>query len=214
MALNKTALTMNKPASALVSLGTRRRDPNQKRELLLAAARDLFSAQGFSDTSTKQIAAHAGVSEGILFHQFGSKKGLFECLADDFAHAAAAATMPSGSQPVTEESVVRSAFDFAENEPVLYDLLSSSSMASAGLNESTYINIIVDQIAASLDTASATGHIRTGNTRIMAELQFAIVDGAINAWRRKNKQEQAALREDYIQEAVSCMRAMLAPAPT
>lgn len=177
----------------------------------MSAARDLFWEQGFERTSTRQIAERAGVSEGILFHQFGSKKGLFESLADEFTRAAAAATMPTDTKTVTEESVVRGAFDFAEAQPVLYDLLNSSSAESAGLDISAYTNIIIDTIVASLETSMATGQIRQGNVRIMAELQFAIVDGAVTSWRRKNKKEQAALREDYIQEAVLCMRAMLAP---
>ena len=202
---------MNQTAKTISTLGPRRRDPAQKRELLLTAARDLFWAQGFDRTSTRQVAECAGVSEGILFHQFGSKKGLFECLADDFAHAAAAASMPTGSQAVTEESVVRGAFDFAEAQPVLYDLLNSGSAETAGIDMSAYTNIIIDTIVTSLDAAMAAGQIRQGNPRIMAELQFAIVDAAITAWRRKDKKEPAALREDYIQEAVLCMRAMLAP---
>ncbi len=119
--------------------------------------------------------------------------------------------MPTGSQAVTEESVVRGAFDFAEAQPVLYDLLNSGSAETAGIDMSAYTNIIIDTIVTSLDAAMAAGQIRQGNPRIMAELQFAIVDAAITAWRRKDKKEPAALREDYIQEAVLCMRAMLAP---
>lgn len=198
-------------ARPIPKLGPRRRDPEKKRELLLAAARDLFWEQGFERTSTRQIAERAGVSEGVLFHQFGSKKSLFESLADDFVHAAATATMPEDAQSTTEESVVRGAFAFAESNPVLYDLLNSASIESAGLDVSAYTNIIIDSIVSNLTRAMAEGQIRNGNVRIMAELQFAIVDGAINAWRRQNMKEQTALREDYIQEAVQCMRAMLAP---
>lgn len=202
---------MTQTAQIIPSTPPRRRDPAQKRELLLAAARDLFWEQGFDGTSTKQIAQRAGVSEGILFHQFGSKKGLFACLADDFAHAAATATMPTDANVMTEESVVRSAFDFANRQPMLYDLMNSGSATSAGLDMSAYTNIIIDTIAGNLAQAMANGQIRQGNVRVMAELQFAIVDGAVTAWRRRNKQEQTALHEDYIQEAVLCMRAMLAP---
>ena len=52
------------------AISTRRRNPEEKRGRLLAAARELFISQGFDGTTTKQIAEQAGVSEGILFHQF------------------------------------------------------------------------------------------------------------------------------------------------
>jgi AcrR family transcriptional regulator len=58
------------------AVGTRR-PRGEPRRLLLAAARDLFSRQGFNDTSTREIAEHAGVSEPLLFRSFGSKVGLF-----------------------------------------------------------------------------------------------------------------------------------------
>jgi AcrR family transcriptional regulator len=52
---------------------------------LLAAARELFSAQGYVDTSTRELTERAGVSETLLFRHFGSKAGLFrEALALPF----------------------------------------------------------------------------------------------------------------------------------
>jgi len=45
-------------------------------QALLLAAREVFLAKGFSAT-TAEVAEHAGVSEGILFHRFGTKHALF-----------------------------------------------------------------------------------------------------------------------------------------
>lgn len=205
------ALNMNANSSALKVVAVRQRNPEHKRTLLLKAARDLFLTQGFAATSTVQIARRAGVSEGILFHHFGSKKGLFERLADDFAHAAAQATMPYGDQQITEEDVVRGAFDFAESNPALYDLLNGGEVQLADLNLTAYNNVIVDTIAANLEMAMAAGRVRRGNVRIMAELQFAVVDASYRAWLGREESERTALREEYILEAVRCMRAMLAP---
>lgn len=64
---------------------TVRRRRGEPRRLLLEAARDLFSRQGFSNTSTREITELAGVSEPLLFRQFGSKVGLFrEALVGPF----------------------------------------------------------------------------------------------------------------------------------
>lgn len=55
-----------------------RRSPEEVRELLVEAATELFRAQGYQGTTTKEIAARAGVGEPVLFRHFGSKAGLFK----------------------------------------------------------------------------------------------------------------------------------------
>jgi len=51
------------------------------RGLLLNAARDLFTRQGYDATTTREIAEAAGVSEQMVFRHFGSKAQLFEIAA-------------------------------------------------------------------------------------------------------------------------------------
>ena len=54
-----------------------------KRDKILQAALELFAEQGFRGTSTAQIAKHAGVATGTLFHHFESKEALYlELLSD------------------------------------------------------------------------------------------------------------------------------------
>jgi AcrR family transcriptional regulator len=183
-----------------------RRDPAEKKLRLIASARQLFSEQGFDSTSTLQIAVHAGVSEGILFHHFGSKKGLFTQLAEEFAQAAAIATMPTESETITEESVVRAAFDFADADPALYEMFQLGGADISTREIAAHSEIIVDIIAKQLSDGISRGDIRPGNPKIMAQLQFAVVDGAYRAWRQTQKAE---LREAYIEEAIACMQAML-----
>jgi len=185
-----------------------RRAPEEKQELLLSAAQELFSRQGFDATSTLQIAAKAGVSEGILFHHFGSKKGLFIRLAQDYARKAAAVTMPDDPTDVTEESVVRAAFDFAESNPALYQMLKKGSAELSELDIAAPNDIIIGTIAGNLVQGMRDGTVRQGNAEVMAQLQFAVVDAAYRAWRSSN---DPASKEEYILEAVNCMIAMLAP---
>jgi AcrR family transcriptional regulator len=74
-----------------------RRDANiaATRTALLAVARAHFARDGFACGEVGRIAAEAGVTTGALYHHFGSKKGLFQAVAeqiegDILAEAAAA----------------------------------------------------------------------------------------------------------------------------
>ncbi|KZX55927.1 hypothetical protein A3709_05915 [Halioglobus sp. HI00S01] len=59
----------------------------QREADILAAATRLFAEQGFHGTSTRKIAAAAGVSEGTLFHYFRTKNILLLAILDSFYSA-------------------------------------------------------------------------------------------------------------------------------
>jgi AcrR family transcriptional regulator len=64
---------------------TTRRRRGEARQLLLEAGHELFARQGFTNTSTREIADRAGVAEPLLFRHFGAKVGLFrEALVGPF----------------------------------------------------------------------------------------------------------------------------------
>ncbi|MEM9740641.1 MAG: TetR/AcrR family transcriptional regulator [Pseudomonadota bacterium] len=52
-------------------------EAEKTRERLLKVARELFEAQGFSDTKVSQIVERAGITKGGLFHYFPTKEALF-----------------------------------------------------------------------------------------------------------------------------------------
>lgn len=56
--------------------------PNGTRERLLDAARAIFAEKGYQASTTREIAARAGVAELTLFRHFNSKQGLFEALLE------------------------------------------------------------------------------------------------------------------------------------
>lgn len=62
---------------------SRQRLEERERVILDAAAR-LFACHGFHASSTRRIAAAAGVSEGTVFHYFGSKNELMLAILDRF----------------------------------------------------------------------------------------------------------------------------------
>ncbi|NQV03376.1 MAG: helix-turn-helix transcriptional regulator [Bacteroidia bacterium] len=51
-----------------------------KQEKILQSALELFAKDGFAATSTRKVAKHAGVSEGLIFRHFQNKEGLLEAI--------------------------------------------------------------------------------------------------------------------------------------
>src|ERR1700722_3277781 len=66
-----------KQSTAGMPTATMRRPRGEPRRLLLDAARTLFARQDYRSTTTREIAAAAGVTEHLLFRNFGSKATLF-----------------------------------------------------------------------------------------------------------------------------------------
>ena len=68
-----------------------RRAPFEVRALVVRAAHDLFTSQGYHGTKTRQIAERAQVAEPVIFRHFGSKAEMFEVAIiapfTDFANA-------------------------------------------------------------------------------------------------------------------------------
>jgi AcrR family transcriptional regulator len=68
------------------------------RRTLLEAAVEHFSARHFDDVAATDITETAGVAQGLLFHYFGSKRGIYlEALRDAADRLTAATTPASGA---------------------------------------------------------------------------------------------------------------------
>lgn len=64
------------------SHGQPRMSGDDRRRQLIEVAIDLFSRNGFAGTTTKEIAAAAGVTEAIIFRHFATKQDLYKAILD------------------------------------------------------------------------------------------------------------------------------------
>ena len=55
----------------------------EKKKKILNAAIELFIQYGFHATSTSKVAKRAGVSEGLIFRHFESKRGLLQAILEE-----------------------------------------------------------------------------------------------------------------------------------
>jgi TetR/AcrR family transcriptional regulator len=76
----KETLSRDNPGTSRMRLKA-----GERRDQLLGIARKLFAENGFENTTTKAIAAAAGVSEAIIFRHFSSKEALYASILDQKA---------------------------------------------------------------------------------------------------------------------------------
>lgn len=70
MASRKPTLALEPPQSG------QRKNGLATRQRMLEAAVELFADRPFDDVQVGKIAERAGVAHGLMFHHFGTKRGL------------------------------------------------------------------------------------------------------------------------------------------
>jgi AcrR family transcriptional regulator len=63
------------------------RSPEETRNRILAATREIFAKKGRRGTTTREIAELAGVNEATLFRHFGSKDAIIDAVAERYCAA-------------------------------------------------------------------------------------------------------------------------------
>ncbi|MHA7134113.1 TetR/AcrR family transcriptional regulator [Oerskovia turbata] len=62
----------------------RRSAPEVRAEEIVRAARELFAEQGIAKTSTKDVAARAGVARGLVYYYFADKDALVDAVLEEY----------------------------------------------------------------------------------------------------------------------------------
>ena len=78
------------------------------RSALLAAAREVFSGQGYVDAGIAEIVSRSGISVGSLYHHYGGKAGLYLALWEQH----------TGEQERRAAESVAAARTAGENDPI------------------------------------------------------------------------------------------------
>lgn len=82
--------------------GRTRLGVEERRRRLLALGLELFSTRPFEDVCVEGIAARAGVSRGLLYHYFPTKRDFFIAVTREAAAEVAALTEPDPALPPVE----------------------------------------------------------------------------------------------------------------
>jgi AcrR family transcriptional regulator len=157
----------------------RRLQRDERRELLLERATELFAEYGYEGLSMSQLAHEAQISKALLYHYFPSKRRLFEAALADGAEELRRRTDPDPGRPPAEQlaTTLDAFLQWVQERPTAYATLLQSGSAE------------VREIMSEVRTTTA-GRILTGlgedgmrpATRAAVHGWLAFLDGAILDW--------------------------------
>ncbi|OAP41480.1 TetR family transcriptional regulator [Sinorhizobium glycinis] len=167
------------------------------RAAIIDAARELFVAKGYADTTTPDIVAAAGLTRGALYHHFEDKKALFRAVVEREAGEVAEAIERSDDGQGSPRDVLlkgASAYFDAVTAPGRVRLLLLDGPAVLGVAEMAAIDAAYggQTLQEGLAAAMPPGHLDGNGLAAMAVLLSAAFD------RAALEIDTGAAREAYV----------------
>jgi len=155
-----------------------------RRKQLLAAAQEVFVAQGYHAAAMDDIAERAGVSKPVLYQHFPSKLELYLALLDTHCHALVTKTRAAMAGTTDNKQRVRGAmqayFDIIDHESEAFRLVFESDLRNEPAARERMDRAERESIEAIADTIMGD----TGVSREHAELLAAGLVGSAHTAAR------------------------------
>lgn len=163
------------PSSPLAWL----RDPDDKRDKVLGAARTLFARRGFQNTKATEVAQLAGVSVGLVYHYYGNKAGLLDAVAEQYSRAMAEAMfVEDGGGAPDPAQLVHRTFDYVRDGGALITHLDRDS-GTRGAPKRVHRDIIGAALEEKLQQWTDRGYLQIRDIEAMAVLLYGLVEAAL-----------------------------------
>jgi AcrR family transcriptional regulator len=188
-----------------------RQDPTGRRAAILDAATRTFAAQGYRRARVEDIARHAGVAEGTVYHLFDSKQGLLTAVGDAYGVGLVRAAFGDGTVEVRPGpgvvAMVERIFRYvSESDGPLVAFLLSNDPEEGGPAEAANRERMLVAIEDGVRRAIRAGRVSLRDARVAAELQFGLVESALrDCFLRGRGRRQGA----YVQEVARGLNAYL-----
>jgi AcrR family transcriptional regulator len=185
---------------------------------LLDAAREQFARHGFANTTAKEIAEVAGVSEPLLFRHFGSKVGLFRealvvpflALVDEFERTWESGALAALDDEEASRRFMGDLFDrFQANRGLVLTLWGTEAESVPELVESGVCDEITDGLRRLVDVS--TGDTVSRRARSVSERELsdraavAMVAGVALFGQSVFLGKRAPSRDELVEELVQTM---------
>ncbi|WP_329107007.1 TetR/AcrR family transcriptional regulator [Micromonospora sp. NBC_01699] len=172
-----------------------------RRKQLLAAAQEVFVAQGYHAAAMDDIAERAGVSKPVLYQHFPGKLELYLALLD--THADAIVAMVRDAMAATTDNkervsgAVRVYFDFIDHKSEAFRLVFESDLRNEPAVRDRVDRVERGCIAAIADTIISTTGVHRARAELLASGLVGAAETAAQFWlaggRQVPKSEAEAL---------------------
>lgn len=163
----------------------KRRDPEERRAEILAAAFSLFSERGFAATRIEDVAARAGIAKGTVYLHFPDKEALFTSLASGMASPILASMEAmAANDAIPGRMMIAGLYALAQNEILGTD---RRHMLRLLLAEGHYFPVVAEfyhrnvltvglgLLRTILERAAERGELRNPRIALMPQIVFAPV---------------------------------------
>ncbi|GAB1689220.1 TetR/AcrR family transcriptional regulator [Krasilnikovia sp. M28-CT-15] len=172
-----------------------------RRKQLLAAAQQIFVAQGYHAAAMDDIAERAGVSKPVLYQHFPGKLELYLALLD--VHCDSIIAKVRGAMLATPDNkervrgAVRAYFDFMDHESEAFRLVFESDLRNDPQVRERVERVEQGCIVAVTDTIISDTGLSTDQAELLASGLVGAAGQSAQFWlangRRTNKEEAEAL---------------------
>ncbi|OBF47891.1 TetR family transcriptional regulator [Mycobacterium sp. 852002-50816_SCH5313054-b] len=186
-------------------------DKSQRRDQIMAAAKEVFARKGFHATTIADIAKRAGLAYGSVYWYFDSKDELFHALMaaeegtlrDHVVSALAAAGVPAADAGHEEplRVAVRATLEFFESDKATVQLLLRDPYAMGERFEKHLGGIyerFIDDIETFIVAAQARGEVVAAPPRMVAYALAALVGQLAHRRLRTDDDVTAAEVADFV----------------
>lgn len=163
---------------------TREEQKEQRRQLILDKALELFVKKGYADTKIGDIAKAAHMSAGLMFHYFDSKEQLYEALVQMGAEGTTLPQKLTYDDPLAFfEGFLNILFSYAKENPWVFHMfvLMAQARRSEGIPaQIREIAMRVDQVEQSakiIEAGQKQGYFRGGDPYALSFTFWSSVQG-------------------------------------
>ncbi len=165
-------------------MSSRDEQKEQRRQLIISKALELFAKKGYSNTKIGDIAKAADMSAGLMFHYFESKEQLYEELVKMGAESTNIPQKLNFENPLDFfEKFLNTLFSYAKEQPWVFYMFVLMAQARSNEGIPPHIKEIalgVDQVEQSAEIIKAGqqyGYFRAGDPYTLSFTFWSSVQG-------------------------------------
>jgi AcrR family transcriptional regulator len=159
-----------------------RNSDGEKRQSIILAARELFTAVGYESTTIARVAGEAGVAVGTVYLYFKNKYDLLLAVKADWEEEVTSALMQSELKAIPfhrrVRPIIEAAFDICARNTEMVQLMGMQA-AMIGEHRPDPNPPVYAAMKAFLDEGRAAGAVRGVDTKAAAVLAYGMFNGAL-----------------------------------